>query len=37
MNGVGLREDATFSGATVYYAYGDARSGLGVYMAVIKP
>jgi hypothetical protein len=37
MNGVGLREDATFSGGTVYYAYGDARSGLGVYMAVIKP
>lgn len=37
MNGVGLREDATFSNGVVYYAYGDARSGLGVYLAVIKP
>jgi hypothetical protein len=36
MNGVGLREDATFSNGVVYYAYGDARSGLAVYMAVIK-
>ena len=36
-NGGGLREDATFSGGVVYYAYGDARSGLAVYMAVIKP
>lgn len=37
MNGVGLRENASFSNGVVYYAYGDARSGLAVYLAVIKP
>jgi hypothetical protein len=37
MNGVGLRENASFANGVVYYAYGDARNGLGVYLAVIKP
>ena len=37
MNGVGLRENADFGGGVVYYAYGDARSGLAIYMAAIKP
>jgi hypothetical protein len=38
MNGVGLRENASFDkDGTAYYAYGDARNGLGVYLAVIKP
>jgi hypothetical protein len=37
MNGVGLRENASISNGTIYYAYGDARSGMAIYMAVIKP
>jgi hypothetical protein len=36
-NGVGLRENAVFANGTVYWAYGDARSGLKSYLAVIKP
>jgi hypothetical protein len=36
-NGVGLREQASFANGVVYYAYGDARNGLAVYLAVIKP
>jgi hypothetical protein len=37
INGVGLRENADFDNGIVYYAYGDARSGLNVYLAVIRP
>ena len=37
MNSVGLRENADFRNGVVYYAYGDARSGIGVYMARIRP
>jgi hypothetical protein len=37
MNSVGLRENADFANGVVYYAYGDARSGIGVYMAQIRP
>lgn len=37
LNGVGLRENAEFVNGVVYWAYGDARSGLAVYMAQIKP
>ena len=35
-NGVGLRENADFCNGVVYYAYGDARSQLGVYLAQIQ-
>ena len=35
-NGVGLREQASFANGVVYYAYGDARSQLGVYLAQIQ-
>ena len=37
MNSVGLRENADFQNGAVYYAYGDARSGIAVYMAQIRP
>ena len=37
VNGVGLRENADFSNGTFYYVYGDARSGLGVYVATVSP
>jgi hypothetical protein len=37
VNNVGLRENADFRSGVVYYAYGDARSGLSIYVAVIKP
>lgn len=37
MNSVGLRENADFANGVVYYAYGDARSGIGVYLAQIRP
>lgn len=37
VNGVGLRENADFANGVVYYSYGDYRSGMGVYMAQIKP
>jgi hypothetical protein len=37
INSVGLRENADFQNGVVYYVYGDARSGLGIYVAVIKP
>jgi hypothetical protein len=37
VNGVGLRENADFGGGVIYYAYGDARSGTGVYLAQIRP
>ena len=35
INGVGLRENAAIDNGVAYYAYGDARSGLSVYMARI--
>ena len=35
INGVGLRENASINNGVAYYAYGDARSGLRVYMARI--
>jgi hypothetical protein len=37
INGVGLRENADSGDGVFYYVYGDARSGLGVYVAVVKP
>ena len=37
MNSVGLRENADFALGVVYYGYGDARSGIGVYLARIEP
>jgi hypothetical protein len=37
VNGVGLRETADIAGGTIYYAYGDNRSGLAVYVARIQP
>jgi hypothetical protein len=37
VNGVGLRENAEFANGVFYYAYGDARSGVGVYLAQIRP
>jgi hypothetical protein len=37
MNSVGLRENADFALGVVYYGYGDARSGIGVYLARIQP
>ena len=37
VNGVGLRENADFGSGVIYYAYGDARSGTGVYLAQIRP
>jgi hypothetical protein len=37
INGVGLRENADFSNGLFYYAYGDARSGLGVFLATVTP
>jgi hypothetical protein len=36
-NGVGLRENAEFENGVVYYTYGDGRSGLGIYMAQVRP
>jgi hypothetical protein len=37
VNGVGLRENADFANGVFYYVYGDARSGVGVYLAQIQP
>jgi hypothetical protein len=37
VNGVGLRENADFENGVIYYTYGDARSGTGVYVAQIRP
>jgi hypothetical protein len=37
INGVGLRENADFSNGLFYYAYGDARSGVGVFLATVTP
>jgi hypothetical protein len=37
INGVGLRENADFSNGVFYYVYGDARSGVGAYVARITP
>lgn len=37
INGVGLRENADFSNGVFYYVYGDARSGVGAYLAQITP
>jgi hypothetical protein len=37
LNGVGLRENADFENGVVYWAYGDARSGLATYIAQIRP
>jgi hypothetical protein len=34
---VGLRENADFENGVVYWAYGDARSGLATYIAQIRP
>ena len=37
INGVGLRENADFSNGLFYFVYGDARSGVGAYLAQIRP
>ena len=37
LNGVGMRETADFQNGFIYFAYGDARSGLAVYVAQIQP
>lgn len=37
VNGVGLRENADFENGVIYWAYGDARHGLNIYMAAIRP
>jgi hypothetical protein len=37
VNGTGLREAATAAGGLVYYAWGDARNGLAIYVAVVAP
>ena len=37
INGVGLRENADFSNGLFYYAYGDARSGVGIFLATVTP
>jgi hypothetical protein len=36
-NDTGLRENAEFAGGVAYYTWGDARSGVAVYVAVIRP
>jgi len=36
-NDTGLRENAEFMSGLAYYTWGDARSGVAVYMAVIRP
>jgi hypothetical protein len=36
-NDTGLRENAEFMAGLAYYTWGDARSGVAVYMAVIRP
>lgn len=36
VNGVGLRENADFANGIAYYAYGDARSGLSIYVAWVR-
>jgi hypothetical protein len=32
-----MRETADFQNGFIYFAYGDARSGLAVYVAQIQP
>jgi len=36
-NGTGLRENADSTNGRIYYAWGDARSGLAIYVATIEP
>ena len=37
VNGTGLREAASAAGGWIYYAWGDARDGLEIYLAVVAP
>jgi hypothetical protein len=36
VNGTGLREAASAASGLVYYAWGDARDGLAIYLAVVE-